>query len=56
MITLALLWQWGRFATERAFYRHAACDLRGAFPRLPDRAQFNRLVRRHQHGIVAFCL
>ena len=56
VITLALLAQWGRFATERAFYRYAVRHLRAAFPRLPDRTQFNRLVRQHEPGIVAFFL
>ena len=56
VITLALLAQWGRFASERAFYRYAARQLKGAFPRLPDRTQFNRLVRQHEPGIVAFSL
>src|SRR5512143_2659078 len=38
--TLALLGQWQRFSSERAFYRYAQRHLRGAFPTLPDRSQF----------------
>ena len=30
---------------ERDFYRYAESKLRDAFPTLPDRSQFNRLVR-----------
>src|SRR5918911_432259 len=44
-ITLAIFARWGRFASERDFYRYAETKLRGAFPTLPDRSQFNRLVR-----------
>ena len=44
MITLALFARWGRFSSERDFYRYAGARLRDAFPTLPDRS-FNRLVR-----------
>ena len=37
--------RWGRFSSERDFYRYARSRLRDAFPTLPDRSQFNRLVR-----------
>jgi hypothetical protein len=47
VVTLALLAQWGRFASERAFYRFARAALRPAFPTLPDRTRYNRLVRHH---------
>jgi len=56
VITLALFSQWRQFASERAFYRYAARHLRPAFPTLPDRSQFNRLLRAHHDGIVAFAL
>ena len=56
VVTLALFGQWGRFASERDFWRFARAKLRGAFPRLPDRSQFNRLVRLHHDAIVAFGL
>ena len=52
-VTLALYSQWGRFDGERDFYRHAERCLRGAFPRLPHRTQFNRQVRRERDTIVA---
>lgn len=45
VITLGLLAQWGMFASERAFYRYADRRLRAAFPGLPHRSQFNRLMR-----------
>lgn len=44
-LTLALVGQWARFASERDFYRYAAARLRPFFPRLPDRTQFNRQQR-----------
>lgn len=43
--TLVIFAQWGQFSSERAFYRFAQQQLRGAFPRLPARSQFNRQVR-----------
>jgi hypothetical protein len=47
VITLAIFARWNRFASERDFYRYARGYLRDAFPTLPDRSQFNRLVRSH---------
>ncbi len=47
VITLAIFARWNRFASERDFYRYAQTNLRDAFPTLPDRSQFNRLVRSH---------
>jgi hypothetical protein len=45
VITLAIFARWGRFCGERDFYRYARRRLHDAFPTLPDRSQFNRLVR-----------
>jgi len=45
VITLAIFARWSRFSSERDFYRYAEGHLRDAFPTLPDRSQFNRLVR-----------
>jgi hypothetical protein len=45
VITLAIFARWSRFSSERDFYRYATSHLKGAFPTLPDRSQFNRLVR-----------
>jgi hypothetical protein len=45
VITLAIFARWGRFRGERDFYRYARRRLGDAFPTLPDRSQFNRLVR-----------
>ncbi|MCA1838423.1 MAG: IS982 family transposase [Actinobacteria bacterium] len=47
VVTLTLFAQWARFASERDFYRFAWSRLRDAFPTLPHRSQFNRLVRLH---------
>ena len=56
VITLALFGQWGRFRGQRDFYRFARARLRRAFPTLPNRSQFNRLVRNHRDDIAAFSL
>lgn len=56
VVTLALFGQWERFSSERDFWRYANQRLRGAFPSLPDRSQFNRLVRHYHDAIVAFAL
>jgi len=54
VVTLALFGQWHCFASERDFYRYAQRHLRGAFPTLPERPQFNRLLRQ-QAGTVVAC-
>ena len=51
ILTLAIFARFSRFASERDFYRYARSNLRGAFPTLPDRSQFNRCVR-SQAGLV----
>src|SRR5512144_2808078 len=56
VLTLALFGQWQRFLSERGFYRYAQRRLRGAFPTLPDRSQFNRLLRQHHAELIAFSL
>jgi hypothetical protein len=53
VVTLGLFGQWACFRGERAFYRYAHQHLRAAFPRLPHRSQFNRLLRRHHAAMVA---
>src|SRR5919202_6030896 len=45
VVTLAIFARWSRFASERDFYRYAEANLRDAFPTLPGRSQFNRLMR-----------
>ena len=45
VVTLAIFCRWSRFSSERDFYRYATAHLHDAFPTLPDRSQFNRLVR-----------
>jgi hypothetical protein len=56
VITLSVFARWSRFASERDFYRYAESHLRGAFPTLPDRSQFNRLVRLHAEAIEEIAL
>jgi hypothetical protein len=51
VITLSIFARWSRFASERDFYRYAEAHLRGAFPTLPNRSQFNRLVRFHADAL-----
>jgi hypothetical protein len=53
VVTLALCGQWACFRGERAFDRSARRALRDACPRLPDRGQSNRQVRRAHDAIVA---
>ena len=53
MLTLAIASQWQCFSSERGFSRHAQRPLRGAFPNLPDRSQFNRLLRQQQEALAA---
>ncbi|MFZ0254050.1 MAG: transposase [Gammaproteobacteria bacterium] len=53
VVTLAVFGQWQGFGSERGFYRYARRHLRGAFPSLPDRTQFNRLMRQHAAAVVA---
>jgi hypothetical protein len=53
VITLGLFGQWACFSSARAFYRYARQHLRAAFPALPHRTQFNRVLRRHHEDIVA---
>ncbi len=56
VVTLAIFARWSRFASERDFYRYARGHLREAFPTLPDRSQFNRLVRLHTELIEEVAL
>ena len=52
VVTLAIFGQWAQFRSERAFYRYAQQHLRPAFPTLPQRSQYNRLLRRSQALLV----
>ena len=56
VITLAVFARFSRFGSERDFYRYATGHLRDAFPTLPVRPRFNRLVRSHAELIEAFVL
>jgi hypothetical protein len=51
VITLSIFGRWSRFASERDFYRYAQAHLKEAFPTLPARSQFNRLVRFYAEDI-----
>jgi hypothetical protein len=51
VLTLAIFARWARFTSERGFYRYASARLIGAFPSLPNRSQFNWLVR-HSPGLI----
>ena len=46
VLTIAVLGQWGRFASERDYFRWAECHLPPFFPRLPSRVQFSIAQRR----------
>jgi len=52
VVTLAIFGQWAQFPSERAFYRYAQRHLRLAFPTLPDRTQYNRLLRQAHDLLV----
>jgi hypothetical protein len=56
VLTLALFSQFARFRSERDFYRYAETALRGLFPRLPGRPEFNRAVRRAQSALTHLAL
>ena len=54
VVTLGCFGQWFGFGGERGFWRWAQRHLRGAFPGLPAREQFNRLLRAHRDELEAF--
>jgi len=56
IVTLAIFARWSRFSSERDFYRYATAHLRDAFPTLPDRSQFNRLLRSQANLIEQIAL
>lgn len=56
VLSLTIFSQWQRFGSERAFYRYAQRHLRAVFPQLPDRSQFNRLLRHHPPALTRCCL
>ena len=45
VLTLSLMSRWARFSSDREFYGYAERHWRPAFPALPERSQFNRLLR-----------
>lgn len=56
VITLVVFARWRRFTSERDFYRYAEGHLRDAFPTLPNRSQFNRLVRSNEDLVESLAL
>ena len=54
VVTLAIAGQWSWFSSERGFYRYLKTHLSQAFPSLPHRSQFNRLMREHTEISIAF--
>ena len=56
LLPLAIFARWSRFGSERDFYRYAETNLRSAFPTLPSRPQFNRLLRSYTELIEDFFL
>jgi hypothetical protein len=56
VLSLAIFARWSRFNSERDFYRYADAKLRNTFPTLPDRSQFNCLMRSCTELIEAFAL
>jgi hypothetical protein len=56
VVTIAIMGQWQRFASERDYYRFAKRHLSRAFPNLSDRSQFNRLERANYELIIYFSL
>lgn len=56
VLTLALLEQWGDFDGERAFWDAVLRHLRSAFPRVGDRTDFNRQLRRYRQELAILSL
>lgn len=56
VLTLTIFGQWGRFQSERGFYRFALQRLRPLFPALPDRSQFVRAQARYEPSLHAFTM
>jgi hypothetical protein len=54
VLTLLIFGQWRQFSSERDFYRWVQRHLRADFPMLPDRSQFNRLMRANYPYLIAF--
>lgn len=54
IVTLSIFSQWSRFDGERCFWRFAQFRLRGLFPNLCHRSQFNRASRRMNPVTAAF--
>jgi hypothetical protein len=54
VLTLGLLSRWRLFDSERDFYRYVRRHWQGAFPGLPDRTEFNRLLRASLGALCRF--
>ena len=56
VIRLVVLSQWLWFRSQRDFYRWAVRHLKAYFPHLPDRSQYNRLLRAQRDALAGFSL
>lgn len=56
VLTLALVGQWARFPRARDVSRFAEQRLRAALPTLPERSQFNRLLRQPRAAVSALAV
>jgi hypothetical protein len=56
VVTLSIFSQWYFFRSQRDFYCWAERHLKGAFPKLPDRAEYNRMERKQYEVLVSFFL
>jgi hypothetical protein len=54
VLTLSLMSRWERFRSDRDFHAYAARHWRAAFPHLPDRSHFNRLLRAVVPRLIGF--
>ena len=54
VLTVSLVSRWARFSSDRDFYRYATRHWRAAFPNLPDRSHFNRLLRAVVPALIGF--
>ncbi len=56
VLTLSVFSQWYKFRSQRDFYGWAQSHLKPAFPHLPDRGEYNRLVRKQRQVAEDFFL
>lgn len=54
VLTVSLLSRWARFGSDRDFYAYVGQHWRTAFPSLPERSHFNRLLRSVLPWLIGF--